>query len=233
MPFGPHIELKFRAGHIAERLSDAPGQLVGLNGDKHLQLPAPYAATHYCVKILMPELSRITFFVRREGQDEKSVVERAKQGFPDSEISEVSDRYSSLKTPIAAANAWPMHCYYLHGGPFGELIIWVEEDVVALKDQEEPLEDWQITMVGDCLAFLNSMKKDAEEYQDALASGSIDPSHGSGYSEGLASTGGSSSDNRSNSLNPNNPAYGASNRANQMNPNNSAYRSSRGGGRKR
>lgn len=40
-------------------------------------------------------------------------------------------------------------------------------------------------------------------------------------------------DNRSNTLNPNNPASAASasNRSNQMNPNTSAYRSSRGGNR--
>ena len=43
---------------------------------------------------------------------------------------------------------------------------------------------------------------------------------------------GSPNDQRSNTLNPNNPASGAAtdNRSNQMNPNNPAYRSSRGGG---
>jgi len=42
-----------------------------------------------------------------------------------------------------------------------------------------------------------------------------------------------SNNQRSNSLNPNNPAYcqGQNNRANQLNPNNPAYRSSRSGGK--
>jgi hypothetical protein len=42
-------------------------------------------------------------------------------------------------------------------------------------------------------------------------------------------------DNRSNSLNPNNPAHkaGSDNRSNQKNPNNPAYHSSRGGGKRK
>ena len=53
-----------------------------------------------------------------------------------------------------------------------------------------------------------------------------DGSHGSG---GLFSSGRSPNDQRSNSMNPNNPAHSAAfdNRSNQMNPNNPAYRSSR------
>lgn len=50
---------------------------------------------------------------------------------------------------------------------------------------------------------------------------------------GASVKGNTSSDQRSNTLNPNNPASSAaaSNRSNQMNPNNSSYRSSRGGNR--
>ena len=46
---------------------------------------------------------------------------------------------------------------------------------------------------------------------------------------GLGHVGNSANDNRSNTLNPNNPAYRAArdNRANQLNPNSRAYRSSR------
>lgn len=48
-------------------------------------------------------------------------------------------------------------------------------------------------------------------------------------------TGHTPNDDRSDSLNPNNPAYQATadNRSNQMNPNNPAYHSSRGGGRRK
>ncbi|MBI4216316.1 MAG: hypothetical protein HY687_02830 [Chloroflexi bacterium] len=51
------------------------------------------------------------------------------------------------------------------------------------------------------------------------------------YSEG----GRSPNDDRSDSMNPNNPAYDAAmdNRSNQLNPNNQAYHSSRGGGKGR
>ena len=55
-----------------------------------------------------------------------------------------------------------------------------------------------------------------------------DPSTSSGG--GPAHGGNSADDNRSNTLNPNNPAHRAANdnRANQLNPNSRAYRSSRG-----
>ncbi len=55
---------------------------------------------------------------------------------------------------------------------------------------------------------------------------SIDTSSGGGPVHG----GRSANDNRSNTLNPNNPAHRAvhDNRANQLNPNTPAYRSSRG-----
>ena len=55
---------------------------------------------------------------------------------------------------------------------------------------------------------------------DTLTSSEGGPGHG----------GSSASDDRSNTLNPNNPAHGAArdNRANQLNPNSRAYRSSRG-----
>ena len=58
-------------------------------------------------------------------------------------------------------------------------------------------------------------------------------SAGVGGGGNVSARGSASNDQRSNTLNPNNPAStaAASNRNNQMNPNKSAYRSSRGGNR--
>jgi len=55
-----------------------------------------------------------------------------------------------------------------------------------------------------------------------------------GNSESYSEPSRSPNDNRSDSMNPNNPAYQAAmdNRSNQMNPNNPAYHSSHGGGRR-
>ena len=59
------------------------------------------------------------------------------------------------------------------------------------------------------------------------------PQSGGSFAGGL-NQGASPNDQRSNALNPNNPAYkaGGENRSNQLNPNNPAYHSSRGHTRK-
>lgn len=79
------------------------------------------------------------------------------------------------------------------------------------------------------LGFVSKYKK-IEEAEEVTSTQPSDDASGGGFGLGQAPSPTSSNDQRSNSMNPNNPAFQASNdnRSNQMNPNNSAYRSSRG-----
>ena len=74
------------------------------------------------------------------------------------------------------------------------------------------------------------LERTAQVAGQKRTSSSGPPSGGQAASSGA---GQSPNDDRSNAMNPNNPAYraGANNRSNQMNPDSPAYRSSRGGRR--
>ena len=78
------------------------------------------------------------------------------------------------------------------------------------------------------LGYVTKYKKIEEGVEVTSAQPSAETS-GGGYGLGRSLSPTSSNDQRSNSMNPNNPAFQAANdnRSNQMNPNNAAYRSSR------
>ncbi|MCH8064097.1 MAG: hypothetical protein IH861_16535 [Chloroflexi bacterium] len=78
------------------------------------------------------------------------------------------------------------------------------------------------------IGFITEFKK-IEEGAEVTSTQPSDEASGGGYGLGRSLSPTSSNDQRSNSMNPNNPAFQAANdnRSNQMNPNNAAYRSSR------
>ena len=79
------------------------------------------------------------------------------------------------------------------------------------------------------LGYVSNYKKIEEEAEATSARPSDQASHG-GYGLVRSHSPTTPNDQRSNSMNPNNPAFQAANdnRSNQMNPNNATYRSSRG-----
>ena len=79
------------------------------------------------------------------------------------------------------------------------------------------------------LGFVSEYKK-IEEAAEVTSTQATDDASGAGFELGRSHSPTTSNDQRSNSMNPNNPSFQAANdnRSNQMNPNNSAYRSSRG-----
>ena len=78
------------------------------------------------------------------------------------------------------------------------------------------------------IGYISEFKKIEEEVEVTSSQPSAESSGGGGY--GLGNPPSFSSDQRSNAMNPNNPAFKAAgaNRSNQLNPNNPAFRSSRG-----
>jgi len=79
------------------------------------------------------------------------------------------------------------------------------------------------------LGYVSKYKK-IEEEAEVTSTQPSDEASGDGYGLGQSPSPTTSNDQRSNSMNPNNPEFQAANdnRSNQMNPNNAAYRSSRG-----
>ena len=77
------------------------------------------------------------------------------------------------------------------------------------------------------ISYITEFRKVQEEVGEASSRPSLEPSGGGGSGLGHSPT--TSSDQRSNAMNPNNPAFkaGRDNRSNQMNPNSRAFRSSR------
>ena len=238
-------------GRSGEEPEDVPqGHFYRSPGERFSQVPAPHASECYCIHKLNDDLARVTFFIRREGQSREAVLERAKQEYPDSVVSSVRNTFISAQ--YAPATHRPMQCCYIRRHPEYFALIIDEQEVMALKEREPPLEDWEILMARDFLSFLKRMQKDLDELRSGASEDTVeslleecgssirDSSVESmldevGRAFGFGSSGRNPNDDRSNSLNPNNAAYRASmdNRSNQMNPNNPAYRSSRRGGRRR
>ena len=79
------------------------------------------------------------------------------------------------------------------------------------------------------IGFVSEYKK-IEEEAEVTSTQTSDEASGGGYGLDRSPSPTTSNDQRSDSMNPNNPAFQAAsdNRSNQMNPNNAAYRSSRG-----
>ena len=78
------------------------------------------------------------------------------------------------------------------------------------------------------LGYVSKYKK-IEEEAEATSTEPSEEASGGGIRLGQSTSPNASNDQRSNSMNPNNPAFQAANdnHSNQMNPNNSAYHSSR------
>ena len=101
-------------------------------------------------------------------------------------------------------------------------------------DQTLRLADQAVAQVESAVAAKLAVEREETARAAGVASSRAEAGSDEGDSSGDRRMGPSPNDQRSNVMNPSNPAYrtASNNRSNQMNPNNPAHRASRGGGRR-
>ncbi len=202
---------------------------------------APIFTDYYCVHDLGDGVRRVIMFLRRKGEHEwpEQVLERAKRRYPDVEIREADvgwrlDGQGGFGVPPQVPDEV---CVYLqvNEDPYSDVEVLTGSFVEMVLEWSTGKCAWKRTILDDYQKFAAARSEyiaSEKEARGALVGGhDVDGGGSAGvFRDGVRSP----NADRSDSLNPNNAAYGASanNRSNQMNPNNPAYGSSRGGRRR-